>query len=220
MSRAHTHTGPRTTDHRPRIKSILFDLGNVVVKFDPAIAEEGYSRHGKIKKGALVDYIMDSDNGNKYMEGKLTSSKFYMMTCRKFRLDIKFNDFYNIWNSIFFPYPEMEKMVRALKQKYTDIKLILLSNTNEQHYDFLRREYPVLDLFDLHVVSHEVGAQKPKAKMFKEALSSAETLPKETFYTDDRDDLIEAARILGIRAFQFTDHESLKKQLTKFEINI
>ncbi|MFH1412210.1 MAG: HAD family phosphatase [Candidatus Omnitrophota bacterium] len=200
------------------IKALLFDLGNVMIKFDPAIAEEGYSRYGKIKKGGFVDYIMDSREIDRYMEGDLNSSRFYMITCRRFRLDIKFKEFYEVWNSIFSPYPEMEKMVLELKEKYPELKLILVSNTNEAHYEFLREKYDILNAFDERVLSHEIGCQKPDPRIFNEALRLAGSIPKETFYADDRQDLIDAARVMGIRAFLFTEYQELKEQLSSCNI--
>ncbi|MDP8259040.1 MAG: HAD family phosphatase [Candidatus Aadella gelida] len=197
-----------------KIKTILFDLGNVIIKFDPAIAEKGYSSYGKIKKDVVVDYIMNSREVDKYMEGKLTSSKFYTVTCRKFNLNIKFKDFYEVWNDIFYSYPEMEKLILELKKKYPELKLILVSNTNKAHYEFLQKKYDVLKTFDGHVLSHEIGCIKPGSRIFKEALRVAGSMPKETFYTDDRQDLIDAARVMGIRAFLFTGDKELKKQLS------
>ncbi|MFH1837196.1 MAG: HAD family phosphatase [Candidatus Omnitrophota bacterium] len=202
------------------IKAILFDLGNVIVKFDPAIAEEGYSKHGKIEKNTFVDYIMDPGDVDRYMEGKLSSSKFYTKTRNKFRLDIGFKDFYEIWNSIFYPYPEMEEIVKNLKEKFPDIRLVLVSNTNEKHFIFLKENYSVLGHFDEHVLSHEVGLIKPKPGIFKQALRVGDSLAKETLYFDDRQDLIDAARIMGIKAFLFTDHKELKQQLARFNITV
>lgn len=202
------------------IKAILLDLGNVLVKFDAAILDKGYKPYIKLKDKKFSDYIIDSDNVNRYMEGKLTSSQFYTKTCRFFKMDIDFKEFYHIWNSMFFPYPEMESLVKSLKKKYPHIKLVLISNTNEEHYEFLKKDYDVLDVFDFRIVSHEVGALKPHPDIFSIALRAGGAKPKEAFYTDDREDLIQAARTMGIRAFQFTGHENLQKQLAKYEIHI
>ncbi|MFH1552590.1 MAG: hypothetical protein ABID83_03010, partial [Candidatus Omnitrophota bacterium] len=64
------------------IKAILFDLGNVIVRFDAEKVEKEFGGYGKIKEGEFVDYITDSDNTNRYMEGRLTSSQFYNKTRR------------------------------------------------------------------------------------------------------------------------------------------
>ncbi|MFC1644344.1 HAD family hydrolase [Candidatus Omnitrophota bacterium] len=202
------------------LKAILFDLGNVIVRFDAEKVEKEFGACGKIKEGEFVDYITDSYNTNRYMEGKLTSSQFYNKTRRLFKMDIRFNEFYRVWNSMFYPYPEVEDIIKAISEKYPDIKLVLISNTNESHYEFIRERYKILDLMDAHVVSHEVGKQKPHTDIFNEALRLAESIPKDTFYTDDRLDLIEAARVMGIRAFQFVGHDQLREQLTKYNIHI
>jgi glucose-1-phosphatase len=202
------------------VRTILFDLGNVIIRFDPELLDKGYSGHSRLKAAKFTDYVMDSDNVNRYMEGKLTSSRFYSRTKKLFKLDISYGDFYRVWNGIFMPYPEMEEILRAVKRGYPEIKLVLVSNTNMAHFDFLKEEYDILDIFDAAVVSHEVGRQKPHPDIFKKALAAFKSLPKETFYTDDRLDLIEAARTMGIRAYHFTDHQKLRSDLSKFNINV
>lgn len=197
------------------IKAILFDLGNVLIKLDPDAVEKGYAAYAKIKEGEMVQHIMDSELMNAYMEGKITSEKFYKRTKKLFRMDIGLKEFYRIWNSMFHPYPEMEDLIKTIRAKYPALRMVLVSNTNEAHYEFIKQEFSVLKLLDEFLVSHEFGIQKPDPAIYLEALRIAGTLPKETFYADDRADLVEAARILGIHAFQFTCHEELRAQLAK-----
>lgn len=198
-----------------KIKSILFDLGNVLIKLDFEALEKGYMEHAKFPKGSMIEYMMDSSLMNRYMEGDLNSAQFYRKTKKLFKMDINLTDFYRIWNSMFIPYPEMEELIKCVKATHPEIKMVLLSNTNEAHYEHIRDEYSVIKLMDAHLVSHEFGAQKPDPAIYKEALRLAGTLPKDTFYADDRADLIEAARLMGIRAFQFTTHEVFRAQLAK-----
>jgi HAD superfamily hydrolase (TIGR01509 family) len=202
------------------IKAILFDLGNVVIKLNYSALQAGYGTYSKKAEKEIEDFLLDSDDINRYMEGKLSSRQFYQKVRRHFRMKIEYDEFYRIWNSMFLGYPEMEEIIKALKEKYPEIKLVLISNTNEAHYDFIKDEFDILKLLDGHVVSHDVGVQKPNAKIFSEALKLAESVPKDTFYTDDRQDLIDAARIMGIRAFQFTGHAKLREDLSKFGIDV
>lgn len=197
------------------IKAILFDLGNVLIKLDFEAVEKGYATFCKLKPGEMINHIVESDLMNRYMEGKLNSHQFFRKTKNLFSMDIGLTEFYRIWNSMFHPYPEMEALITSIREKYPEIKMILVSNTNEAHYEFIKEEFSVLKLLDNFIVSHEFGVQKPDPAIYKEALRLAGTLPKETFYADDRPDLIEAARIMGIRAFQFTSHEELRAQLAK-----
>lgn len=203
-----------------RVRAIFFDLGNVLVRFDPAILEEALEPFSKTEKGKVTEYLLESENVDKYMEGRLSASSFYAKTCRLFKMKIKFGEFYSIWNSIFFPYPEVEEIVKRIKENYPEVKIILISNTNNEHFEFIKKNYKVLELFDGFAVSHEVGRCKPHPDIFQEALKLSGTLPKDTFYTDDRLDLIEAARVLGLRAFQFTGHEKLISDLAKCGVEI
>ena len=202
------------------IRAILFDLGNVIIRFDPDILDKGYSPYARMIEGKFTDYLLNSEVINAYMEGKIDSSQFYHRTRRVFKMDVDFNEFYRVWNSMFYPYPEMEEIIISLKKNYPDVKLVLISNTNEAHYDFIKQKYEVLKHMDACVVSHELGKQKPHPDIFKEAMRLAGSIPKDTFYTDDRPELIEAARVMGIRAFQFTGHEALRESLAKCGIQI
>jgi HAD superfamily hydrolase (TIGR01509 family) len=104
--------------------------------------------------------------------------------------------------------------------KYPDIKLVLVSNTNETHFDFIKREYKVLESLDHCVVSHESGSIKPHPGIYSDALKAAGVISKEAFYTDDRQDLIDAARVMGMRAHLFTDHEKFLKDLAKCGVEV
>ncbi len=202
------------------IKAIFFDLGNVIVRLNIEPLEKELNKYGKIDNGDFFNYLMDSKNMNLYHEGRITSNQFYSRTKRHFKLDINYADFYKIWNSMFLPFPETEEIVKKIKEKSPEIKIVLLSNTNETHFEFIKKEYDILKTFDALVVSYEVGKNKPHPKIFQEALKIAGALPKEVFYTDDRLDLIEAARTMGFRAYQFTTPESLIQNLAKCGINL
>ncbi|MDD5634433.1 MAG: HAD hydrolase-like protein [Candidatus Omnitrophica bacterium] len=200
------------------IKAILFDLGNVIVKVDLEKLKEGFLPFCKNNKDKLIRYFAESDNMRAYQEGKINSSQFYNKTKRFFRMDMKYNEFYAAWNNIFDLYPESEKILLNIKKLYPDIKLFMFSDTNESHYNFLVKKYDVLSIFDGYVLSYKIGKHKPHSKMFREAINLSGCLPKEIFYTDDREDLISGARIAGVRAYQFTSPEDLRAQLAKFEI--
>ncbi len=202
------------------IKAIFFDLGNVIVGVDAEKLEKGLAAKGKVEEGKVVEYFLDSDNMNRYMEGKLSSSRFFSRTRRHFRLDIGYNDFYGLWNDIFYAMPEMEDLIRKLRSDRPEIKLILVSNTNETHYDYIKEKFRILDLLDGHIVSHEIGCQKPDRTIFTEALRLAESIPPNTFYVDDRKDLIEAARVMGLHAYQFVGAEQFRKDLSKCGISL
>jgi FMN phosphatase YigB (HAD superfamily) len=121
------------------------------------------------------------------------------------------DDFRTTWSSAFLPdLLVSEELLATLKRNYP---LILVSNTNEAHYEFIRSKYPVLAYFDKCVLSYEVGSLKPDHKIFEHAIEIAGSPADRLFFTDDREENILAARELGIRAHQFLGQAKLLKAL-------
>jgi putative hydrolase of the HAD superfamily len=89
---------------------------------------------------------------------------------------------------------------------------------NEPMIPILEREYDVLKRFDDFVLSFQVGALKPDARIFEAALERIKCAPDECFYTDDIAAYVEAARGFGLQAEVFTGHESLLEQLRRRDV--
>src|SRR6185295_12768032 len=99
-------------------------------------------------------------------------------------------DFCNTWTSVFLPNLLVsEDLIAALKQRYP---LILVSNTNEAHIEFIRQKYSVLKYFDKQILSYEVGSLKPDPKIFECAIAASGLPAEALFFTDDRDENIVA----------------------------
>ena len=106
----------------------------------------------------------------------------------------------------------MEKIIPKLKRKY---RLILLSNTDELHYSYIKKEFPVLDYFDGFVLSHKVGMRKPNPLIFLKSIKKSKTMPWNCIYFDDIPEFVIMARLLGIRAHQYSSSLKLKDALKK-----
>lgn len=196
-----------------KINAIFFDVGNVLVKYDIEIMETEYLKYCKQKKGVLTNYFQNSETIKRYMLGKLNSSQFYAKTRRLFKMDIKYYDFYDIWNSIFSRFPEMEDIVAKIRKKYPEIKMIVVSDMNEAHCEYLMDNYKILDQMDGYVWSHIVGKRKPNSLIYNNALKISGAIAKEVFYVDDRENFIKKSRPMGIKSFHFTDHKTFIEQL-------
>ena len=103
------------------------------------------------------------------------------------------------------------------KQGY---RLVLLSNTNAAHFDFLTPRLPILDLFDEKILSFEVGVLKPHPKIYSAAIAAAKCPPQNCFYIDDIPEYVVAARTHGIDAEVFTDVPSLQAHLKKRQLSV
>ena len=126
---------------------------------------------------------------------------------------VTFAEFGGLWGDMFLPAPLLSsELLRGLSARY---RLVLLSNTNDLHFRWIREHYPLLEHFHDYVLSYQVGVMKPSAEIYREAIRRARCLPEECFFTDDVEENIEGARRVGIDAQLFSGEEQLKKELAQ-----
>ncbi|MDD4893958.1 MAG: HAD family phosphatase [Candidatus Omnitrophica bacterium] len=195
------------------IKAVVFDLGNVLVDFDHMVAARKIFGLTKKTPREIFDLFFDSELVALFEEDKISPLEFFAKTKEMLGLKLDYEQFLPVWNKIFF-FTENNRQVynlaKSLKKRY---KVALLSNINALHFDYLKKNFPVFDAFQNIITSFEAGARKPAPLIYKKALDLLGVLPQDTFYTDDRTDLIEKACSLGIHGFVFKSVEQLKKDL-------
>ena len=77
----------------------------------------------------------------------------------------------------------------------------------------VKEAYPLLGTSMATCFPIEVGAAKPEAKIYHEAIARAQCSPEACFFTDDLVINIEAAREHGMDAVQFLSAEQLEREL-------
>jgi len=201
-------------------QAIIFDLGNVLIDFDHRIAARRISKFTDKSQEEIYNLFFDSGLTALFEEGKVSPQQFFQNIQEILNLKLNYEEFVPIWNEIFFfteKNLEVYNLARILKGHY---KVALLSNINTLHFEYVEKTFPILDAFHNIITSFEAGARKPKKEIYQKALEILNTLPEDTFYTDDRKELIVNARELGIQAHVFTNIEQLKKDLRKTGVKI
>jgi putative hydrolase of the HAD superfamily len=146
----------------------------------------------------------------------MSSAEFLSNLKRQFRLDIDMNAFSNIWNPIFRDDPEVNKVIFYLKEKR--YPLFLLSNTNELHFSYIMENYPIVHWFDEWLLSFEVGAKKPKQRIYDAIFEKMDVKPNEVFYVDDISKYVETAQQLGLHGVVFRSAAQLWDFIQKNDI--
>jgi putative hydrolase of the HAD superfamily len=145
-----------------------------------------------------------------YELGRISSSAFGQGCAQRLNLDLSMEAIRQIWSDIFRPVEGMEELMCTLKERYT---LVLLSNTNQWHFEHCRERYPVVSLFDRFALSYRLGCHKPDPAIYERALAMAGVRPDEALYLDDIPAYVEAAANLGVRAVRFENRAQLMKWL-------
>ncbi len=193
------------------IKTIILDLGNVIVPLDFPAAYRAIAPHCGMDPAEVPKRLGATDLVPRLESGDLEPMEFYRQVSALLGLSLSFEEFADIWSKIFLRDTFIaEQMLVSLRERY---RLLLLSNTNAIHIPFLRANYPLLRHFHHQILSHEVKALKPASAIYQAALSHSVGSPEECFFTDDILKYVEGAREHGIQAEQFLGLEKLENDL-------
>jgi glucose-1-phosphatase len=193
------------------IEVVYFDLGKVIVDFDHSRAAQELLKVTPLSLKEVMAVFSDGELVSEYETGRLSSQEHYRKVCRRLRMEVSIEKFRELWGSMFLPDPLLsESFLLALKQHY---RLMLLSNTNEIHFDFVTQHYPILRVIEEHLLSYRAGCMKPEARIFELAIKKAGVAPENILFTDDRQENIEAAQRAGIQALLFQSETQLKRDM-------
>ncbi len=198
-----------------KIDAVMFDLGNVLLDFDHRIAAERICGFTDKDRDEIFNLFFDSELTGLFEEGKVSPAEFFAKVKEALTLRLDYAEFVPIWNEIFF-FSEKNlsvyNLAASLKDRY---RVMLISNINILHFEYVKRTFPILDAFNNIITSFEAGVRKPHPLIFKKALEALGYPAQNVFYTDDRPELIAGARQLGIRSFVFNNPQELRKNLSE-----
>jgi putative hydrolase of the HAD superfamily len=193
------------------IRAIIFDLGNVLIPFDWKRGYEAFARASLYPAEEVRRRIKETGLFDGFERGRVEPRVVAGRVSELLGLNVSFDEFREIWSSIFLPETILEEdMLARLHARY---RLLLLSNTDAIHYHWVRERYPMMRHFDHAVLSFELGLRKPEPGIYQEAINRAGCEPREIFFTDDREENVAGALEAGIDAAQFLSAEQLEREL-------
>jgi HAD superfamily hydrolase (TIGR01509 family) len=193
------------------IEKVLFDLGNVLMRFDfdrayNAMAEHDAEVH--TLKGEAMDALKIE-----YETGQISTEEMFQRTAELSGYTGPQEHFERSWEDIFEPNTPMVTFLRDLQTR--GIPRYLLSNSNDLHVRHIERAYNVLEPFNDIIFSHHAKAMKPDEIIFEKAITQFDLDPSKTAYIDDLADNIATGRRLGFQCIHYHPdaHEVAENQL-------
>lgn len=184
-----------------RPPTVLFDLGNVLVRLDLARGLEHLRRlaGARVPASLAEAAVFFSEASLACNRGALTGEEFLARLHEQLgRPPVARAALAEAWRDIFIPWPEMEALAEAVLA--AGHRAVLASNTDPIHFAWLRERIPVLGkLTGLHL-SYDAGVNKPDPAFFRGLLERFELAAEACVYLDDRPEHVAAARSVGIRA--------------------
>jgi len=158
-----------------------------------------------------------------YEQGLIATSEFIEFYCDYFS-HISKQGLIDIWNYVLKEFPKHK--LDFLKQLYKEdnYKLILLSNTNELHIDWVVKNVWFYEEFksSFHkfYLSHEINLRKPDKEIFEFVLQENNLIAEESLFIDDTKENTDVANQLGIHTWNIDETKedvvnlfSIKKDL-------
>ncbi len=201
------------------IEAIIFDLGNVIVPFDHRRIFELIDLPDGMSVDDTVNAVLRLDELKLYQLGLIATLDFLNAINSTFDLELTFEEFSLAWNSSLFNETLISlDIIENLAKNY---RLLLLSDTNELHFEYVKKKFPMLLAnFETFVLSFEVGFLKPSREIFEIAVEKSGYDAYECCFIDDLLPNVAAANGFGIRAVHFSDQAKLTKSLRDLGVKI
>ncbi len=193
------------------IQACLFDMGNVLVHFSHERMLLQMATVCECPPELLKGWLFDSEKLLDYERGLISDDELHLQIEELVGRKVDRQKLRHAVSDIFTVNEQIVPLLDELRK--TGLPMVLLSNTNRLHYEYIRARFSILDYFDRYVLSYEVGLLKPEPDIFLHAASEAGTDPRNCFFTDDILENVLAARQAGLQAEQFCNAEQLSQHL-------
>ena len=196
------------------IKAIFFDFGGVILEGFDGVDHAAIEAEFGLTANSLRRWVYRESRWNDHQIGECTLEEWH----DSIRAAMAAGGLGERTEALLKRFVEAERlvnrdMVGLIKRLHGRYTLGVISNTVPGMMERLRRLLDFVDLFDTVVGSGDLGIAKPDPGIFLHATKLAGVAPGQSVFTDDRADLAEAARAVGMHGFHFTGYERFVEDL-------
>lgn len=201
------------------IRNILFDMGNVLLRFDRQVFLDRLTVTEE-EKQLLLQEVFLSPEWVEMDRGTLREETAEPIMCSRLpsHLHEAVHQQTSCWDQPILPMEGMAQLVEELKK--AGYGIYLLSNASVRQHAYWPR-VPGSELFDGTLISAEEGIMKPQPEIYQLCLERFGLKPEECFFIDDVPANIEGAKACEISGSVFHgDVLQLRKELRDAGIQI
>jgi putative hydrolase of the HAD superfamily len=186
------------------IQTLIFDFGDVFINLDKQGAMQNAQNLFNLD---AFDRDMTETN-ILYETGNISTLDFIAFYKLKFP-NLNESDIISAWNYIIRDFPKYRlDFLKALSQK-KEYQLMLLSNTNNMHIEFVKNTVPFYqdfkNCFDVFYLSQEIHLRKPNADIFEFVLQENGLKSNNCLFIDDTKENTDTAKTLGFNTWNIDE---------------
>ena len=183
------------------IRNIVFDMGEVLLRFDRDVFLDRYGVTGEDRK-LLMREVYLSLEWSRMDRGSLTDEEAAELICKRVpeRLHDTVRKLVGMWDRPILPIDGMYELVEELKG--LGYRIYLLSNASIRQPDYWVK-LPASKFFDGTMVSAYEHLVKPQPEIYRRLCERFSILPEESVFIDDATPNVEGAFFCGFHALVF-----------------
>lgn len=196
------------------IKNVIFDLGGILIRFEPRKEIEKLNldpvKTEKLYQAIFCDGLWRSMDEGRY-SGISQTLPMYLERYPDMKEEI-----------LTFFHPHWEDMFALLEEGYSFLKQVkeegyqtyVLSNYPREAFAYTESKYPQLfQQFDGMVISGRIQKAKPDEEIFEYLLNTYQLNKEECIFFDDTQTNVDASNAFGIKAFLYHDSKHAWNEL-------
>ena len=199
------------------INTIIFDLGNVLIDWNPKYVFDKMFEDQEKKK-----YFFENICTMEWNETQDAGRSIKEATEELVALHPNWKEYieayYDQWTDMLGgPIHDTVEIFRQLKES-GKFKLYALTNWSAELFPYALELYEFLHWFDGRVVSGEEQMRKPHSEFYQVLLDRYNLQASDVIFIDDNLRNIKAAEAMGIKSIRFESPEQLKQELQALAI--
>lgn len=192
------------------MRSILFDIGNVLVRYDH---QRTITALAEIYSCDPVQLLtLYGEIGRMFGMGEISPTQVLDLFNSRFNAAYSLEEFTEAFCAGLMRDEDALAYAVAL-QVDSELAVGAISNTNAIHVAWLDAHVPELNELELVLMSNEVGLLKPDPEIFELAMEILDTSPVHILYIDDLAENVESARQLGMSVLLHRDWSETRTQI-------
>lgn len=202
-----------------KTSTIIFDLGNVLIKWDPRllynkIFETTEETEHFLEHVCTGEWNAMQDCGRTFSEAIQEKSAEYP------ELKARIQAYFDRWEEMLGG--EIAGSVDILKRLHQTgtYRLLALTNWSSETFPIALKRYDLFQYFEGVLVSGDEKLIKPDEKIYQLLIDRYKVDPSEAVFIDDSEKNVIAARQIGMEAIHFKDAEDLEVRLRRLGVEV
>ena len=192
------------------MSTIIFDVGNVIIKADDAITHRILSGYGVPRD--RVKTFFENDEYKEFSRGNINGEEFYRALINRYlRFRLTYTQVVHAHNEHM--YGVDSDVVDVIKKLLPNHRIVFLTDTNEWQTERERELIDLRNYSDFIFRSNEMHMLKSDDGTFPYVLAQLKVDPNEVLVVDDSPEKIRKASHYGLNTLQFKSSKQLTTAL-------